>query len=55
MVEKEYSLLSKRSSRSSSLLGEVKEEYHNGIRVFDPEEEIIEEVEQENELNVENE
>jgi DNA gyrase/topoisomerase IV subunit A len=55
LVEKEYSLLSKRSSRSSSLLGEVKEEYHNGIRVFDPEEEIIEEVEQENELNVENE
>jgi hypothetical protein len=55
LVEKEHSLLSKRSSRSSSLLGEVKEEYHNGIRVFDPEEEIIEEVEQENELNVENE
>ena len=56
VVEKENSLLKKKTtSRTTSLLGEVKEEFHNGIRIFDPEEEIIEEVEQENELNAENE
>jgi DNA topoisomerase-2 len=56
LVEKENSVLSKKSnSRATSLLGEVKEEFHNGIRIFDPEEEISEEVEQENELNIENE
>jgi DNA gyrase/topoisomerase IV subunit A len=56
VVEKENSLLKKKTtSRTTSLLGEVKEEFHNGIRIFDPEEEIIEEVEQENELNTENE
>ena len=56
LVEKENSLLSKKSnSRATSLLGEAKEEFHNGIRIFDPEEEIAEEVEQENELNIENE
>jgi DNA topoisomerase-2 len=55
-VEKENKMLSKKtSSRATSLLGETKEEFHNGIRVFDPEEELIEEVEQENELNIENE
>lgn len=56
VVEKENSLLKKKTnSRTTSLLGEVKEEFHNGIRIFDPEEEIIEESEQENELNIENE
>ena len=56
VVEKENSLLKKKTtSRTTSLLGELKEEFHNGIRIFDPEEEIIEEVEQENELNIENE
>jgi len=56
VVEKENSLLKKKTtSRTTSLLGEVKEEFHNGIRIFDPEEEIIEEVEQENVLNTENE
>jgi DNA gyrase/topoisomerase IV subunit A len=55
LVEKENSLISKKTSRSSSLIGDSSDEYHNGIRIFDPEEEILEEVEQENELNVENE
>ena len=56
VIEKENSSLSKKSnSRATSLLGDIKEEFHNGIRIFDPEEEIIEEVEQENELNIENE
>ena len=55
IVEKENSLISKKTSRSSSLIGESSDEYHNGIRIFDPEEEILEEVEQENELSVENE
>jgi DNA topoisomerase-2 len=56
VIEKENSLLKKKTtSRTTSLLGELKEEFHNGIRIFDPEEEIIEEVEQENELNIENE
>jgi DNA topoisomerase-2 len=56
VVEKENSSLKRTSnSRTTSLLGDVKEEFHNGIRIFDPEEEIIEEVEQENELNIENE
>ncbi len=55
-VEKESKMLSKKAtSRTTSLLGDTKEEFHNGIRVFDPEEELIEEVEQENELNIENE
>jgi DNA gyrase/topoisomerase IV subunit A len=55
-AEKENSLLRKSSkSRMTSLLEDVKEEYHNGIRIFDPEDEIIEELEQENELNIENE
>jgi len=55
-VEKENKLLSKKTtSRTTSLLGDVREEFHNGIRIFDPEEELIEEVEQENELNLENE
>lgn len=55
-VEKENKMLSKKtSSRATSLLGEIRDEFHNGIRVFDPEEELIEEVEQENELNIENE
>lgn len=56
VVEKENSLLKKKTtSRTTSLLGDVKEEYHNGIRIFDPEEEIEEETETENELNIENE
>jgi DNA topoisomerase-2 len=56
VVEKENSSIKRTSnSRTTSLLGDVKEEFHNGIRIFDPEEEIIEEVEQENELNIENE
>jgi DNA gyrase/topoisomerase IV subunit A len=56
VVEKENKMLSKKtSSRATSLLGEIRDEFHNGIRVFDPEEELIEEVEQENELNIENE
>lgn len=54
-VEKENLSLRKKSSRATSLLGEVKEEFHNGIRIFYPENEILEEVEEENELNIENE
>ena len=55
LVEKENASLVRKSTRSSTLLGETSEEYYNGIRVFDPEEEILEEVEQENELSTENE
>jgi hypothetical protein len=39
----------------TSLLEDVREDFHNGIRIFDPEDEILEDVEQENELNIENE
>jgi DNA topoisomerase-2 len=55
-VEKENSLIRKTSkSRMTSLLEDVREDFHNGIRIFDPEDEILEDVEQENELNIENE
>lgn len=54
-VEKENSILRKSSkSRMTSLLEDVKEDFYNGIGIFDPENEILEE-EQENELNIENE
>lgn len=56
VIEKENLSLSKiTKSRTTSLLNDTREEFHNGIRIFDPEEEIVEEVEQENELNIENE
>lgn len=56
-VEKENSLLRKTTkSKTTSLLGDVKDEYHNGIKIFNPEDEIIEELkEEETELNTENE
>jgi hypothetical protein len=53
LTEKLHSTLSKKSSKATSLLGEVKEEFHDGIRIFDPEDE--EEQEEEQELNLENE
>jgi len=52
-IEKEHKRISKKSSRTTSLMGEVKEEYHNGIRIWDPEDEIQDE--QELETNTENE
>jgi DNA gyrase/topoisomerase IV subunit A len=55
-VEKENSLIRKTTkSKATSLLGDLKEEYHDGIKIFDPEKEIIEELEEETELNTENE
>ena len=53
LAEKLNSTLSKKSSKATSLLGEVKEEFHDGIRIFDPEE--MEEEQEETELNLENE
>jgi DNA gyrase/topoisomerase IV subunit A len=55
VVEKENSLIRKTTkSKATSLLGDLNEEYHDGIKIFDPEKEIIEELE-ETELNIENE
>jgi hypothetical protein len=53
LAEKLNSTLSKKSSKATSLLGEVKEEFHEGIRFFDPEDDI-EEQEEETKLNIEN-
>lgn len=53
-AEKYNSSLDKRSSKTTSLLGDVKDDFHNGIRIFDPEE-IEEEIEETTELNTENE
>jgi gas vesicle protein len=53
LAEKLHSTLSRKSSRATSLLGDVKEEFHEGIRIFDLED--IEEQEEEQELNLENE
>ena len=53
LAEKLNSTLSKKSSKATSLLEEVKEEFHEGIRIFDPEDDI-EEQEEETKLNIEN-
>lgn len=53
LTEKFHSTLSRRTSKATSLLVEVKKEFHDGIRVFNPEDE--EEQEEEQELNQENE
>jgi len=54
LAEKLNSTLPKKSSKATSLLGEVKEEFHDGIRIFDLEE-LEEEETEETELNIENE
>jgi DNA topoisomerase-2 len=53
-AEKYHASLGRRNSKTTSLLGDVKEEFHNGIRIFDLEE-IEEETEETTELNIENE
>jgi DNA topoisomerase II len=53
-AEKYNSSLDRRNSKTTSLMGDVKDDFHNGIRIFDPEE-IEEELEETTELNTENE
>lgn len=53
IVEKSYSSTHKNKSKTTSLLGEVKDQFHNGIRIFDPEDE--QEIEEQLETNTENE
>ena len=53
-AEKYHASLGRKNSKTTSLLGDVREEFHNGIRIFDPEE-IEEETEETTELNTENE
>ncbi len=53
-AEKYNSSLDKRNSKTTSLMGDSKDDFHNGIRIFDPEE-IEEELEETTELNIENE
>ena len=53
-AEKYHASLGRKNSKTTSLLGDVKEEFHNGIRIFDLEE-IEEETEETTELNIENE
>lgn len=55
IAEKINSAIPRSSSRSTSLISESVDEFHNGIRIFNPEEEIQEEIEEEKELNLENE
>ena len=40
-IEKAHSLISRKSSRTTSLMGEVKNEFHDGIQVWNPEEELL--------------
>lgn len=54
-IEKEHKRISKKSSRTTSLMSETKDEFHNGIRIWDPESEIESETDQELETNIENE
>jgi len=54
-IEKEHKRISKKSSRTTSLMSETKEEFHNGIRIWDPENEIDPQMDQELETNIENE
>lgn len=54
VAEKYHASLGRKNSKTTSLLGDVREEFHNGIRIFDPEE-IEEETEETTELNTENE
>ncbi len=51
-VVKNHSSQSKKSSRTTSLLGDSSEEYHNGIKIWTPEEETI--MEEKTESNIEN-
>jgi len=53
-IEKNNSSTSRKSSRKTSLMGEIKEEYHEGIRIWNPEEQEENEEEQ-LETNIENE
>jgi uncharacterized protein YeeX (DUF496 family) len=53
LIDKLGSSITKKSLKTTSLLSEVKEEFHNGIRIFNPEE--IKEEQEEQELNTENE
>jgi hypothetical protein len=54
-IEKEHNKLSKKSSKTTSLMSETKDEFHNGIRIWDAENEIQSEMDQELETNTENE
>lgn len=54
VAEKYNTSLGRKNSKTTSLLGDTKEEFHNGIRIFDIEE-IEEETEETTELNIENE
>ena len=54
VAEKYNTSLGRKNSKTTSLLGDTKEEFHNGIRIFDIEE-IDEETEETTELNIENE
>ncbi len=58
-VEKINAGLNKKSSRTTSLIGESKEEFYNGIKIFNPEEEQDSEEDDEQkeqlESNIENE
>jgi len=53
-AEKYHASLGRKNSKTTSLLGDVKEEFHNGIRIFDLEE-IEEETEETTDLKIENE
>lgn len=54
-VEKINLSPSRKTSRTTSLMGDSKEEFHNGIRIWDPEEEAGTEEEEQLETNIENE
>jgi DNA gyrase/topoisomerase IV subunit A len=51
--EKNNSIKERKSSRKTSLMGETKDEYHDGIRIWNPEDEETEE--EQLETNIENE
>lgn len=51
-IEKVHSSISRKSSKTTSLLGDVKDEFLDGIKIWDPEEELLTENESEKtELN----
>jgi DNA topoisomerase-2 len=54
-VEKINLSPARKTSRTTSLMGDSKEEFHNGIRIWDPEEEAGIEEEEQIETNIENE
>lgn len=51
-IEKDYFSISRKTLKTTSLLGdETKDQYHDGIKIWDPEDELIYEEELENEQN----